>query len=271
VNPFRNNKRVGLMQKLGRAAPGQRPQIAARVRPAEPRAERAMYLRWVRSFFVLWAHVVSDHFDLRHDSRIDAPKEAGLTVKWNELVSSSGVDKMLTRAANRINKRVKDYYSNIFRVSPPAVPDEAQIVNDFRQRNIQLIQDLRDDHIADLEKTFASANAEGMRHEELAQLIQKRIGVGESRARTIARDQTLKYNSSVHVAQAQAAGLEEFTWSTSHDAAVRPMHKALDGHTFRYDDPPVTNTTGEKNLPGQDIQCRCLPIPKIPLFEPGSE
>jgi hypothetical protein len=45
------------------------------------------------------------------------------------------------------------------------------------------------------------------------------------------------------------------------------MHKALDGKRFKFSEPPVVNKKGERRNPGGDIQCRCVAIPVIPLFE----
>ena len=65
----------------------------------------------------------------------------------------------------------------------------------------------------------------------------------------------------------QAAGVNEYTWSTSRDERVRPMHAKLEGQRFAYDDPPETTEDGETNNPGEDWQCRCIALPVISLLE----
>lgn len=266
MESLRASAKVGLFQKLGRKP--QDKALASKVRPAEPRMARAQYLKWVKAFFALWRHAVADALDLRFDARIGTGRRNPLLrARWNELVSASGLPKMLDRVTRDVNAQVSKYYSTIFRTNPPRGGQLAQTVAAFRQTNIDLVSKLGEDQVADLTSILEDANAQGLRHEEIAGLLEDRIGVGESRAKLIARDQTLKYNSSVHVAQAEAAGLTEFVWSTSHDGAVRPMHRELDGKRFRYDDPPVTNDEGETNLPGEDYQCRCQAIPVIPLFD----
>jgi SPP1 gp7 family putative phage head morphogenesis protein len=120
--------------------------------------------------------------------------------------------------------------------------------------------------VSQLNSVLSDANARGLRHEEIAKTIQATTGASKKRSKLIARDQTLKYNASVQKAQAQAAGISKYTWSTSKDAAVRPMHKALEGKQFSYDDPPVTNEDGDRNNPGEDYNCRCNAIPVIDLF-----
>lgn len=351
---FKNNARTGLLAKLGRgryAAPA----TIAKVRPAEPRTERALYLRWVRSVFEIWTHRVLAALDLT-GQRTDAtdkpprfriifewapgqkpegreargqvggtfktreaaeravktrqadphlgpvrngtltvepvpPKAAKVataaieasadvvstavrpvtgdlfTADWEELIDQSGFKGLLDRISTSIADRNQKYFTTIVKTPVPRIGAQSQMIEDFRDRNTTLIKGLGQKQIEDLNSTLSAANAQGLRHEEIRDQIKERLGVSESRAKLIARDQTLKYNSSVHTAQAKDAGIAKFRWSTSHDGAVRPMHRALDGEIFAYDDPPITNDDGDRNLPGEDYQCRCVALPIIDLFE----
>lgn len=322
MSVLRNNARVSLLARLGRAPKNKA--LQAKVRPAEPRSARAIYLKWVRAFFVLWSHVVTEKLDLRHDGmRTDAPRKLDFQLfhagepgnryfgslesaqkaadrlnalggpghkfttagrrlgaeeavsaaspltrlDWETLVDQSGARAMLDRVSSRVGSQVTTYYGNIFRQPPPKIPREAAIVEDFRKTNIDLIKGMGEKHVADLNGILTEATARGVRHEETAALIQEQLGIGQKKAALIARDQTLKYNASVHTAQATASGIERYDWSTSHDGDVRPMHAELDGKRFRYDDPPVTNLDGDRNNPGEDYNCRCAAIPVIDLFE----
>ncbi len=259
---FKNTKRVGLLAKLGRGKYS--PQLAAEVRPSEPRIERALYLRWVKAVFMLWTHKV-----LESIPRTDAREDAGplLRAQWDQLVNESGLRGMLTRVARSLADKNKAYFDKVVKVPVPAIGKQADMVAQWTEENIRLISGMGADMVEDLNATLGESLRAGRRHEEIAKDLQDRIGVGESRAKLIARDQTLKYNAAIHQAQAEAAGITDFTWSTSHDGAVRPMHRALDGKRFRYDDPPVTNEDGDRNLPGEDYQCRCVAIPVIELFD----
>lgn len=263
MNTLRNNKRVSLLARLGRAPKNKA--LQAKVRPAEPRQARAIYLKWVRAFFVLWSHVVTEKLDLRHDRRQDAGPLTRLD--WDTLLDQSGASAMLNRVSSRVGAQVTSYYGNIFRQAPPKIPREAAIVEDFRKTNLDLISGMGEKHVSDLNGILTEATAKGVRHEETAALIQEQLGIGEKKAAGIARDQTLKYNASVHTAQATASGITRYDWSTSHDGVVRPMHKDLDGRRFSYADPPVTNEAGDRNNPGEDYNCRCAAIPVIDLFE----
>ena len=81
--------------------------------------------------------------------------------------------------------------------------------------------------------------------------------MSESRAELIARDQTLKLNGAITKARQTSAGVNSYTWNTSHDDRVRESHAALDGQIISWDAPP------EAGHPGEDFQCRCVPIPVI--------
>lgn len=95
---------------------------------------------------------------------------------------------------------------------------------------------------------------------DLAQVLQDRFGVAESRARLIARDQTAKLNAAVTQARQTQLGIESYEWSSSGDERVRPLHRKLDGTVRRWDDPHPT-----EGHPGQAIACRCVAIPVIDL------
>jgi SPP1 gp7 family putative phage head morphogenesis protein len=258
---------------LGRSRPDRA--LASKLAPKEPRAERAQYLKLVRSLWTLWEHDVLEHFGLnaRADQKTDTSEQVPtfrldaptLQASWDELFRNERLGPFLDKLAGGINSRVRAYYSKIYRIPPPRPADAAQLVAEWRRTNIRLIKGLGEDQIADLETTFANANGAGLRHEEIAAHIKERLGVGESRARLIARDQTLKYNSSVHAAQQRAAGITEFVWSTSHDSAVRESHAELDGKRFAWASPPIV--AGEPALPGQPINCRCVAVPVVPLFD----
>ena len=87
---------------------------------------------------------------------------------------------------------------------------------------------------------------------ETIRKIDKTIGV--NRAKLIARDQIGKLNSNLTAQRAKRAGVEKYEWQTMGDNRVRPSHKALDGTVREF---------GKGLEPGQDVGCRCVPIPLI--------
>lgn len=90
--------------------------------------------------------------------------------------------------------------------------------------------------------------------------------VAESRARLIARTEVARAASKLTEARARYIGSEGYIWRTSEDADVRPQHRKLNGKYFRWDDPPIAGSSGEKAHAGQIYNCRCNPEPVVPEY-----
>lgn len=147
----------------------------------------------------------------------------------------------------------------------PAIRDH------FISENVSLIKSIPGDVISEVEGIVNRAFTDATPHDVVAKQIEDRFGVGESRARLIARDQIGKLYGQTNAYRQQDLGIESFIWRTSGDERVREEHAALEGQEFRYDDPP------DEGLPGEPIQCRCSAEPvfgdllKAPDEEPQVE
>jgi SPP1 gp7 family putative phage head morphogenesis protein len=81
-------------------------------------------------------------------------------------------------------------------------------------------------------------------------------------AQFIARDQTAKLNADITRKQQEDAGVSEYLWRTQDDSYVRESHRHLNNKRFKYTDPPIVDDkTGRRANPGEDFQCRCVPLP----------
>lgn len=150
---------------------------------------------------------------------------------------------------------------------PDAEPALAPAFKAFRAENTALIKSLAADKVARVRAILLDAGA-GTRVEEIARAVREGTDATRSRARLIARDQVLKLNAQITQTRHEAAGVESYVWRTSRDERVREAHRALDGKTFRYDDPPVVDPRrGDRAHPGQHYQCRCIGEPIIPGFD----
>lgn len=91
----------------------------------------------------------------------------------------------------------------------------------------------------------------------------------EERARLIARDQVSKMSSEMSAARARSAGITKFKWRHSGASnEPRKLHLDHNNKIFSYDDLPIIDErTGEKGLPGQAINCRCVAVPVIDFGE----
>jgi len=132
-----------------------------------------------------------------------------------------------------------------------------------RTENVALIQSIADRQLSDVFRVVTESVINGTRVETLAKQIEERYSVSDSRARLIARDQTLKANSDLTRERHLDAGITEYVWSASRDERVREIHAALDGFTQKWSDPPITSEDGARNHPGRDYSCRCLAVPVL--------
>ena len=129
-------------------------------------------------------------------------------------------------------------------------------------QNVALIKTIPQEPLSGMREIVYEGYRNGRTTTAILKEIQRTYSTNKKHARLIARDQMAKLNADLTKRQQTDAGVEEYKWSDSRDARVRPRHKHLNGKTFRWDDPPVVDTkTGRRCHPGQDYQCRCVAIP----------
>ena len=122
-------------------------------------------------------------------------------------------------------------------------------------RNASLIRGLSDDILKRISQETSSALIAGQSAAQLQQRLKQQLGVADSRARLIARDQTSKLTSDLNRIRHQQAGIDTYIWRTSQDERVRERHRNLEGRVYKYGEP----TGAEEGLPpGQPINCRCV-------------
>lgn len=141
----------------------------------------------------------------------------------------------------------------------------------FRRENVKLIQSLVGRELEEITEILDVGFAKGARVEDLRKEIRERFNVTKSKADLLARDQVLKANAAITQTRQRQAGIVAYTWSTSQDERVRPMHADLEGSIIQWDDPPITNDDGDRNHCGEDYQCRCVAIPILPPLDDATE
>jgi SPP1 gp7 family putative phage head morphogenesis protein len=122
-------------------------------------------------------------------------------------------------------------------------------------RNVSLITSFADDIMKRIEQTVYTNSIAGNSVATLRKELADQFGISDRRAALIARDQTSKFNSDLNRIRQQQAGVTSYSWMTSHDERVRPLHKSLDGKEYKWGE-----ATGAENglPPGQPIRCRCV-------------
>lgn len=134
-----------------------------------------------------------------------------------------------------------------------------------QRANIDLITSIPDQYFDKLGDSINKSIEAGVRFDDLAGDVERIGDVTESRAKLIARDQTSKMNGAFNMIRQTSLGIARYTWQTAGDERVREEHQANDGQDFDWNDPPATGH------PGEDVNCRCIAIPKFDLDESALE
>lgn len=111
----------------------------------------------------------------------------------------------------------------------------------------------------------------GIGREALADYVRKRLKVGYSRAKFIARQETALFTSKQKELQYRDAGIEQYRWKAiggkRGDGRTRDEHRQAHGKIFFWNHAknknPVRNDQGQPVHPGQDYGCRCQAIPIV--------
>lgn len=133
------------------------------------------------------------------------------------------------------------------------VPDK---VGQFVSKNTTRIRSLGDKLVGEVEIIVIDAWDRGLSEAEVAAEIENRIGVAESYARFLARDQMGALYSQVARARHEEIGVRIFKWWTENDGNVRPSHAVKHGRIF-----PYRGSRAPSFLPGQEYGCRCWEEP----------
>jgi len=199
-----------------------------------------------------YAKTLSEVFERLRRSYVDINENA-------KIVSSSFVNN-----TNSVNKR--QFYSSIENAvgvnMQSIIQNEAleDILVATTSENVALIRSIPDEYFKKLESIVYTGTTQGNNATSMIKEIQKLGHSTTKRARLIARDQTSKLNSALNQKRQTNLGVEEYIWRTAGDGRVRESHANKNGKIFRWDTPP--KDTGP---PGQDIQCRCVAQPIIPV------
>ena len=97
---------------------------------------------------------------------------------------------------------------------------------------------------------------------DLRNLIDIRYGQAKRKSAVLADESSFYFGAQARQMFYKDQGITHFKWVTRKDAKVRASHKALDGDTFSYNDPPIVD--GKPLMPGGDYGCRCVDFPIKP-------
>jgi SPP1 gp7 family putative phage head morphogenesis protein len=193
--------------------------------------------------------------DLPDDTVPTSPATIGLGARLLSLIYAWAlprIEESYDRMAGEVVLKVTNGLS-LIGIDPHNAVGIDSFIEHARAANVELIKNASADFLAQVRATLDEF--EGRPAKDMAAALQARVEVSRSRAQLIARDQVLKLNAAIVEHRCRSAGVDSYRWSTSLDERVRAMHAALEGQTFTWDQPPVTNDDGEENHPGEDYQC----------------
>lgn len=179
------------------------------------------------------------------------------------------VEKRILDTANiEFNKALADFNGG---VSAGIPADMKTVVDEINEAAKEDAKRVMREELDQLSQELAELKKTGAPMEELKKTIQRVKRRVFIRARAISEHAAALLLSRYRKAQAKRFGLSSYVWKTKRDNRVRHDHTLLEGKTFRWDDPPITNQdTGARNHPGEDFGCRCVPLNIVPTFDPIS-
>ena len=193
---------------------------------------------------------------------------AGLRVVVAQFFDKKRLQRIPAEMAFEIDKtnrtQFKRMVKTVLKVDPLlSEPWLMDSVNSFVKQNVSLIRSIPSDSLNEIEHMLYRDAQRKLSPQEMKKKIIERFEVAESRAELIAIDQVLKFNGSLTELRQRGIGVKQFVWRSSEDQRVRPLHQALNGNTYSWDDLPVSGTNGERLPPGMPIRCRCYAEPVL--------
>lgn len=197
--------------------------------------------------------------DAGESSRARAAVEAAREVFSDQLRNMSGTVRSIAASTNDFQKRQmqRQLTAAVGIEVPLRDPALGPKIEVFTEENVRLIKSIPSRYFDEVEKLVLDAVGTGQRWETLADEIDERFDVGESRAALIARDQVGKFYGELARARQQRLGIKTYTWRTMRDARVRDEHADREGEVFEWSDPP------EDGHPGEAVNCRCYAEPDL--------
>jgi SPP1 gp7 family putative phage head morphogenesis protein len=178
-------------------------------------------------------------------------------------------------ASARMDERVQATLREAIAVQPTLSGEQQKAMRKKYTENVQLsIVGFIDSEVLRFRKEVLPNIQQGMFRSDLQQYIQKRLNVGRTRAKFIARQETSLFTSQQKELQYLEAGIQKYKWQAiggkRGDGRTRDSHRQAHGKVFFWGKPvgpdgalkPV-NGEGKPVDPGIDFQCRCVAVPIV--------
>lgn len=173
-------------------------------------------------------------------------------------------------SATSLHQSLKELSGGLSLKTKTMPPSLAEAMKAAVYENVSLIKSIPQQYHTQIEGDVMRSMQPGANGlQDVYESLRKYEGVTDRRAKTIAYDQVRKATAALNSERAKAAGIKKFEWVHSGGGAEpRKLHLELSGQIFSYDKLPVIDErTGERGLPGQLINCRCVARPIVDFGE----
>ena len=160
-------------------------------------------------------------------------------------------------------KQIKQNVKSLNIIVPELTQEQFEQIEQAYTKNMQYyIKKWTITHIEEMREKVHKAILEGFREEQVAKMLQTEYGIAERKAKFLAQNETSIMLAEYKKATYMEMGFDKFIWKTRLDGRERLLHKELNGKIFRFDEPPIIDEhTGQRGLPGETYNCRCLLLP----------
>lgn len=213
--------------------------------------------------------------EVHFQTKIDAIDRHLAQILPEEIADKLKVANHFDRTLWKVEKEFHGSLRNIT-VGPQLSVGQGKRIAQEWQKNTELsIVDWTQKEVAKLRKDIRESVYAGNRNKSIIKIIQKSHDSSISKAKFIARQETRLLLTKFKQTRYEDAGVNWYKWGISNHPVqakngkyvkgmVRHDHGVLANKKFRWDTPPITNTTtGARNNPGQDFNCRCYAIPIV--------
>jgi len=99
---------------------------------------------------------------------------------------------------------------------------------------------------------------EGLRQEDIAEVLMKEFGESERHAMFLARQEAKLIKAKIAKDRALNLGYTDYIWQTHIDTRTRKLHRELNGRRCSFLSPPIIDEIGTRGNPGEAFGCRCI-------------
>lgn len=202
---------------------------------------------------------------------------ADLTARFNDLFAKKAKPMAESMVTDADKAGAKALHASLMKLSGGmslqttlSNPNIANIAKAAVAENVSLIKSVATEYLQKVEGAVMRSITTGNGLQDLVPALEQYEGQTHRRAKNIALDQTRKAYNSINKGRMQGIGIKKFMWHHSGGGAhPREDHVEMDGEIYSFDDLPVIDQrTGERGIPGQAPNCKCV---MSPVFDFGDD